>query len=109
MALLVGLPPAGESLGAQALGLSTAKSLRFVELPLAMPVIVTGIRTATAWPVSTATIAAFIGVGGYGGRIVTGLALNDHQPVLAGALPSAALALGFEGLFALTQRRLPPR
>lgn len=101
--------PAGLKTAAQALGLTTAQSLRFVELPLALPVIVTGIRTATAWSVGTATIAAFIGAGGYGERIVTGLALNDHTLMLAGALPSAALALGFEALFAGWQRRLRRR
>lgn len=101
--------PAGLKTAAQALGLRPAQSLRLIELPLALPVIVTGIRTATAWSVGTATIAAFIGAGGYGERIVTGLALNDHQLMLAGALPSAALALALEGLFTLLQRRLQRR
>ena len=98
--------PAGLKTAAQALGLTPWQSLRLVELPLALPVIVAGIRTATAWSVGTATIAAFIGAGGFGERIVTGLALNDHALMMAGAVPSAAMALAFEALFALAQRRL---
>jgi osmoprotectant transport system permease protein len=74
-----------------------------------MPIILAGMRTATAWSVGTATIAAFIGAGGYGERIVTGLALNDSALLLAGALPAAALALGFEGLFEWMDRRLGRR
>jgi osmoprotectant transport system permease protein len=96
--------PAGLKMAAQALGLSSLQSLRHVELPLALPVILAGVRTATTISVGTATIAAFIGAGGYGERIVTGLALNDKGLLLAGALPAAALALAFEGLFALLER-----
>lgn len=96
--------PAGLVLAAQALGLTAWQRLRFVELPLALPVIVAGVRTATSIAVGTATIAAFIGAGGYGERIVTGLALNDRELMLAGALPAAALALAFEGLFAAWER-----
>lgn len=96
---LAGVPP-GLQQAAQALGLSAWQRLRHVELPLALPVIVAGVRTATSIAVGTATIAAFIGAGGYGERIVTGLALNDRQLLLAGALPAAALALLFEALFA---------
>ncbi|HEY1092794.1 MAG TPA: glycine betaine ABC transporter substrate-binding protein [Burkholderiaceae bacterium] len=92
--------PAGQRLAARALGLTPLQSLRHVELPQALPVILAGLRSATTIAVGTATIAAFIGAGGYGERIVTGLALNDAQLMLAGALPSAALALLFEGLFA---------
>lgn len=92
--------PAGLVLAGQALGLTAGQRLRYIELPLAAPVIVAGVRTATSIAVGTATIAAFIGAGGYGERIVTGLALNDRSLLLAGALPAAALALVFEGLFA---------
>ena len=66
-------------------------------------------RTATTIAVGTATIAAFIGAGGYGERIVTGLALNDKPLLLAGALPSAALALLFEGAFELIARAMQRR
>ncbi|WP_077036923.1 glycine betaine ABC transporter substrate-binding protein [Pelomonas sp. KK5] len=93
--------PAGLKDAATALGLTPVQRLVHIELPLAMPTLVAGIRTATSITVGTATIAAFIGAGGYGERIVTGLALNDRGLMLAGALPSAALALAFEGLFGL--------
>ncbi|CAN5122241.1 glycine betaine ABC transporter substrate-binding protein [soil metagenome] len=93
--------PTGLKLAAAALGLTAAQSLRHVELPLALPTIVAGVRTATSIAVGTATIAAFIGAGGYGERIVTGLALNDKELLLAGALPAAALALALEALFGL--------
>jgi osmoprotectant transport system permease protein len=101
--------PAGLKDAAKALGLTALQRLRHIELPLAMPIILAGVRTATAWSVGTATIAAFIGAGGYGERIVTGLALNDSALLLAGALPAAALALGFEGLFEWMDRRLGRR
>jgi len=67
-----------------ALGMSRRQRLLAIELPLALPTIVAGLRTATAIAIGTATIAAFIGAGGYGERIVTGLALNDRGLLLAG-------------------------
>ncbi|HEY4082164.1 MAG TPA: glycine betaine ABC transporter substrate-binding protein [Burkholderiaceae bacterium] len=96
--------PEGMRLSARALGLTSAQSLWLIELPLAWPVIVAGLRTACTIAVGTATMAAFIGAGGYGERIVTGLALNDRELLMAGALPAAALALVFEGLFAAWAR-----
>lgn len=101
--------PTGLKEAARALALSPGQQLRFVELPLALPVIVAGVRTATSIAVGTATIAAFIGAGGYGERIVTGLALNDKALLVAGAVPAAALALVFEGLFEWLERRLRGR
>ncbi|HEY4372973.1 MAG TPA: glycine betaine ABC transporter substrate-binding protein [Burkholderiales bacterium] len=85
--------PTGLSQAAVALGLSARQRLLHVELPLAAPVILAGVKTAAVTNVGTATIAAFIGAGGYGERISTGLALNDHQLLLAGALPAALLAI----------------
>lgn len=82
-----------------ALGLTRLQNLRHVLLPIALPTLVAGVRTATAIAIGTATIAAFIGAGGFGERIVTGLALNDRQLLMAGALPAAALALASELLF----------
>src|SRR5581483_2743536 len=79
-----------------------------VELPLAMPTILAGIKTSAVINVGTATIAAFIGAGGYGERIVTGLALNDHAMLLAGAIPAAVLALVLEGAFRAGERALVP-
>lgn len=96
--------PAGLKAAALALGLSRRDTLWRIELPLALPTLVAGIRTATVICVGTATLAAFIGAGGFGERIVTGLALNDNTLMLAGALPSALLALAFEALFEAWER-----
>ncbi len=84
---------------ARALGFRPMQVLRFVELPLAMPIMLAGIKTAAIISVGTATIAAFVGAGGYGERIVTGLALNDSTQLLAGAIPAALLALVVQGAF----------
>lgn len=101
--------PDGLITAARALGLSRGQVLRCVQLPLALPVMLAGLRTATSLSVGTATMAAFIGAGGYGERIVTGLALNDQTLLLAGALPAAALALLLEGAFGLAAWRLAKR
>jgi osmoprotectant transport system permease protein len=90
---------------ALALGLAPAQVLRLVELPRALPSILAGVKTAAVISVGTATIAAFIGAGGYGERIASGLALNDNAMLLAGALPAAALALLVEALFEAGERR----
>ena len=103
--LLPGVAIAGSD-AADALALTRGQRLRLVELPVAMPTIVAGLRTATTICVGTATIAAFIGAGGFGERIVTGLALNDGRLLLAGALPSAALAIVLDAALALLERRL---
>ncbi len=92
-----------------ALGMTRPQRMRWVELPIAMPTVVAGIRTACAIGIGTATIAAFIGAGGLGERIVTGLALNDSALMMAGALPAAALALLSELVFELWERYLRRR
>lgn len=91
---------------ATAIGLSETQKLRLVELPLAMPMILTGIRTAAVINVGTATLAAFIGAGGLGEFIVTGLALNDTKLILMGAIPSALLAIIIEFGFEFLERIL---
>jgi len=88
-----------------ALGLSKRDRLRRIEIPLAMPSILAGIKTSAVINVGTATIAAFVGAGGYGERIVSGLALNDNATLLAGAIPAAALALLVQGTFELGERQ----
>jgi osmoprotectant transport system permease protein len=93
---------------AQSLGMTAGTILAKIELPLAAPTILAGIKTSAVINVGTATIAAFIGAGGYGERIVTGLALNDHLMLLAGAIPAAALALLIEGGFRLGERWIIP-
>jgi osmoprotectant transport system permease protein len=95
----------GMSQAALALGLSKQDRLRYVEMPLAMPSILAGIKISAVINVGTATIAAFVGAGGYGERIVSGLALNDSATLLAGAIPAAALALIVQGAFELGERR----
>ena len=98
----------GMKQAARSLGLRDGTILRQIELPLAAPTILAGVKTSAVINVGTATIAAFIGAGGYGERIVTGLALNDHAMLLAGAIPAAALALLIEGGFRLGERWLVP-
>ena len=98
--------PAGLRLAGQSLGLTPGQNLRFVQMPLALPTILAGVRTASAIAIGTATIAAFVGAGGFGERIVTGLALNDRELLLAGALPAALLALISEALFEVLERLL---
>lgn len=94
--------------GAKSLGLRPATILRKIELPLAMQTLLAGIKTSAVINVGTATIAAFIGAGGFGDRIVTGLALNDQSTLLAGAIPVAVLALLMQGMFELIERRMVP-
>ena len=106
-AALTQIPP-GMRAAAQSLGMRPGTILRKIELPLAAPTILAGIKTSAVINVGTATIAAFIGAGGYGERIVTGLALNDNAMLLAGALPTAALALLIEGAFRIGERWLVP-
>ncbi|WP_036170298.1 glycine betaine ABC transporter substrate-binding protein [Massilia sp. 9096] len=98
--------PAGLRTAALALGLNRRQALLHVELPLAAPVILAGIKTAAVMSVGTATIAAFIGAGGFGERITTGLALNDNDMLLAGAIPAALLALLTQAGFELCERVL---
>ena len=80
--------------------------LRHVELPLAMPTVLAGVKTAAVINVGTATVAAFIGAGGFGERIVAGLAVNDTASMLAGALPAAVLALLVQLVFGAIERVL---
>lgn len=94
---------------AVALGMTSRQALLHVRLPLAAPVIMAGVRTAAVIGVGTATLAAFIGAGGLGEPIVTGLALADVRMVLSGAIPAAALALLVDGLLAVAERRVTPR
>ncbi len=100
--------PHGMREAALSLGMRPGTILRYIELPLAATTILAGIKTSAVINVGTATIAAFIGAGGYGERIVTGLALNDHAMLLAGAIPSAAMALLIELGFRVGERWLLP-
>ena len=94
--------------GARGSGMTEGQLLRYVRLPLAAPVIMAGIRTAAVITVGTATLAAFIGAGGLGDPIVSGLALSDTRMILSGAIPAALLALVVDGALALAERRVSP-
>ena len=94
---------------ARALGMTDVQILREVRLPLAAPVIMAGIRTAAVIDVGTATLAAFIGAGGLGEPIVSGLALSDSRMILSGAIPAALLALAVDATLAVVERFVRPR
>ncbi|MBI4190332.1 MAG: ABC transporter permease subunit [Betaproteobacteria bacterium] len=100
---------AGLIQAASALGLQHGEILRLIELPLASRTILAGIKTSAVINVGTATIAAFIGAGGYGERIVAGLAVNDNTLLLAGAIPAALLAIIIEMGFGIAERWLVPQ
>ncbi|MGI8402918.1 MAG: glycine betaine ABC transporter substrate-binding protein [Gemmatimonadaceae bacterium] len=93
---------------AEALGTTPAQRLIWVRLPLAAPVIMSGIRTAAVITVGAATLAAFIGAGGLGEPIVAGLALADTRMILSGAFPAAMLALAVDGVLGLVERLVAP-
>ncbi|MCB9342603.1 MAG: ABC transporter permease subunit [Lewinellaceae bacterium] len=94
---------------ATAIGLNRNQRLRKVELPLSLPYIINGIRIAAVINVGTATLAAFIGAGGLGEYIVTGLALNNTSIILKGAIPAALLAITIELIFELIEKTLIPK
>jgi len=96
----------GVAQAALSLGLTPAQALVHVQLPIATPTILAGVKTAAVISVGTATVAAFVGAGGFGERIVSGLAVNDTTTMLAGALPAALLALAVQGGFDLLERGL---
>ncbi len=91
---------------AVAMGLNSQQLLWHVELPLASPVILAGVRVATVITIGVATIAAAIGAGGLGEFIFRGLAMVDNNVILAGALPAALMALIADGALGLVQRML---
>jgi osmoprotectant transport system permease protein len=91
------------------MGLTAWQRLRYIELPLAAPTILVGIKTAAVINIGTATLAAFVGAGGLGEPIVTGLALNDPGLILQGAVPAALLAVLTELAFELLQRVVAPK
>ncbi|HEX4439505.1 MAG TPA: ABC transporter permease [Thermoanaerobaculia bacterium] len=91
---------------ADGLGMTPGQRLRHVELPLAMPVVLAGIRVAVVVGVGLATIAAAIGAGGLGVLIYRGVAIVDHRLILAGAVPAALMAIVFDVLLGAAEKRL---
>ena len=91
------------------MGLTTWQRLRHIEIPLAAPNMLAGIRTAAVISVGTATLAAFIGAGGLGQYIFTGVTLNDPVIIMWGAIPAALLAILVELIFEVLERWLIPK
>lgn len=91
---------------ATGLGMTPGQRLRQVELPLALPVVLAGVRIATVISIGLATIAAAIGAGGLGVLIYRGVAIVDHRLILAGAVPAALLALAADAGLGLFEKRL---
>lgn len=102
---MLAIPPGYRQVAA-AMAMSRGQELRYVLMPLAMPHVIAGIRTAAVISIGTATLAAFIGAGGLGDPIVTGLALNDTKLILQGAIPAAGLAILTELMFGAIERAL---
>jgi len=92
----------------EAMGATPAQRLLRVRLPLAAPAIMAGVRTAAVITVGAATLAAFIGAGGLGDPIVTGLALADSRMVLSGAVPAAGLAIVVDAVLGWIERKIAP-
>jgi osmoprotectant transport system permease protein len=93
---------------ARGMGMTDGQVLWRVELPLAMPTVIAGVRVATVLTIGIATIAAAVGAGGLGEFIFRGLAMVDDRVILAGAIPAALLALATDFLLTLFERRLRP-
>ena len=91
---------------ARGMGLTERQILTRIQLPLAFRTIMAGVRTATVITIGVATLAAFIGAGGLGEPIVSGLYLNDVGLILSGAVPAAVLALAADFLLARVERAL---
>ena len=102
------IPPSLRN-SAIALGLTPMQRLRLIELPLASPAILAGMKTAAVINVGTATLGALIGAGGYGQPIFAGVRLDNFNLILEGAVPAALLALVVQGLFELAEQHLVPR
>jgi osmoprotectant transport system permease protein len=94
---------------AQALGLRPRAILRRIELPLASPLILAGIKSAAVINVGTATLGALIGAGGLGQPIFTGIRLDNLSLILQGAIPASLLALAVQALFEFIERIVVPR
>ena len=92
-------------MAARGIGLYPKEIFFLIKLPLALPTLLAGIRTATILNIGTATLAAFIGAGGLGEPIVTGLALNNSWLILQGAVPAALLAIIIDWIFSLIEKQ----
>jgi len=93
---------------AKGMGMTPRQVLQNVEIPLALPIIISGVKTATVEVIASATLAAFIGAGGLGSFIVLGFSLYDNAILLVGAIPVALLALIAEVSLSMLQRLVQP-
>jgi len=93
---------------AKGAGMTSWQQVTRVEVPIALPLILVGLRTATIFVVATATIAAYVGLGGLGRFIIDGLASYDYGPVAGGALLLVALAVFVLAFFAILSRLVVP-
>jgi osmoprotectant transport system permease protein len=92
---------------ARGIGMTEWQVLTRVEVPLGLPLVLGGLRSAVLQVVATATVAAYIGLGGLGRYVIDGVAIRDYPQILGGSLIVVALALALDGAFALLQRRAP--
>ncbi|MCG8398318.1 ABC transporter permease [Bacillus atrophaeus] len=91
------------------IGMTGWEQIRFVELPLAVPIIMAGIRTSTIYLIGWATLASFIGGGGLGDYIFIGLNLYQPEYIIGGAVPVTILAIIIDYLLAVTERKVTPK
>jgi osmoprotectant transport system permease protein len=91
------------------MGMTSLQVLRMVELPMALSIIMAGVRTATVLIIGVATLAALIGAGGLGDLIYRGIAMSNSPLILAGALPAALLAIFFDFSLKYLETKSQPR
>lgn len=91
------------------MGMTRMQILKIIEVPLALPMIMGGIRISTVINIGTATIAALIGAGGLGDFIFRGISMADNQMILSGAIPTALLALFMDTLLNFVEKRITPK
>jgi osmoprotectant transport system permease protein len=91
------------------MGMTDGQILTMVEIPMSLPVIMGGIRISTVINIGTATLAAFIGAGGLGEMIFKGISMNNQNMILAGALPTAILALAVDSGLGVFEKILTPK
>lgn len=105
---IVGVTPAVVEAGI-GMGMTSRQVLVMVELPMALPIIMAGVRTATVLLVGVATLAGLIGAGGLGDLIFRGISMANPQLILAGALPAAVMAIAFDYVLKQTEIRVQPK
>src|SRR5699024_3897312 len=91
------------------MGMTSSQILFMVELPMTLPILMAGIRTATILNIGVAALATFIGAGGLGDIIVRGLNVMDNNLILSGAIPAAILALVFDFILKLIENKVTPK